>query len=197
MIMAIKWKKVFLGTVILNVLIIGTFILFLFLPGKTTIKDDYSSEVSSTDEGINLTVVTNKNDLTKLINHYLEDEFKDQSLNYKVLLTEKVMLIGSIPAFGKEIDLVMTFEPIRQNNGDLVLQQESISVGNVQLPVSFVLRYISDNYALPKWITIDAAEQSVYAAITELQLKSDVNVRVKTFNLNRDDISFSLIVPVK
>ncbi|MFC4322781.1 YpmS family protein [Litchfieldia salsa] len=194
--MKISWKKLFLGTMIINSMIIGTFILFLFIPEKKT--EDYNnySEISSIND-IDLTVVTNKKDLTKLINHYLEAEFKDQILNYKVLLTEKVMLIGSIPAFGKEIDLVMTFEPIPQKNGDLLLEQESISVGNVQLPVSFVLRYISDNYALPGWITIDAAEQSVYASITDLQLKSDVNVRVETFNLKNDDISFSLIVPVE
>ncbi|MBD8068059.1 YpmS family protein [Bacillus sp. PS06] len=192
--MTINWRNFFIGLVIINVLIVGLFLIFLFSPGEAINLPSVNEENEGKD-GINLTVTTNKHDLTQLINHYLEEEFQDQILNYKVLLSEKVMLIGSIPAFGKEIDLVMTFEPIPQANGDLMLQQESISLGNVQLPVSLVLRSISDNYALPDWITIDPSKHTVYAAITDLELKSDVNVRVNTFDLEKDDLSFSLIVP--
>ncbi len=192
--MIINWRNFFIGLVLLNLVTVCGFFYLLFSPGDESVKNEFP-DVSERN-GVPLTVVTNKEDLTTLMNSYLTEQSDSQVLNYKVILTEKVMLIGTIPAFGKEIDLVMTFEPIPQTNGDLLLEQESISLGQLQLPVSIVLSYISEQYQLPEWITIDASEHKVYAALTEMELNSDVTVKVENFDLSNDDISFQLVVPI-
>ncbi|WP_169891142.1 YpmS family protein [Litchfieldia alkalitelluris] len=196
--MIFTWRNMFFGIVIINVAIVLGLFFFIFFSGNDTneLKLTGYGEGINTESTINLTVLTNKKDLTTLINNYLEDEFQEQVLNYKIVLSEKVMLIGSIPAFGKEIDLVMTFEPVPQKNGDLILEQESISLGQIKLPVNFVLHYISENYALPEWITIEPNQHKIHAAITTMELNSNVAVKVESFDLKNDDISFGLMVPV-
>jgi len=188
----VNWKYYFLGLVTINVLVILVILIAVLLPGE--IPERHTNEKES--EQIDITIETNKQNLNKLINSYLQNELKNQPLEYKVLLTEKVMLIGTITAFEREIDLVMTFEPVAMENGDLLLKQESVSLGQLQLPVSYILKYISQNYSLPEWITIDPNERTVYATLTELKLKSDMKVKVDHFNLRNDNISFNLTVPL-
>lgn len=191
-----KWKMSFLGLLALNIVVIGLLIIPMLMPAGEN-KNTYESENKfNAVSGVELDVLTNKIELTRLINSYLKKESKNQPLEYKVLLDEDVLLIGTIQAFNKEIDLEMRFEPFATPNGDLLLEQKSISLGQISIPVSFVLTYIKENYALPEWVNINPKDRTVYVSLTNMKLKSDVKVRVNTFNLDNDDISFKLEVPV-
>lgn len=187
-----KWKFLFLALLALNLLCVLIFFGLLLAPNKeVALKEN----VDSTDK-VNLSVETNKEDLTRVINSFLKKEAKDNPLNYKVLLTERVMLLGTITVFGKEIDMVMTFKPEVIENGDLLLQQEAFTVGQVSLPVSFVLRYINDYYNLPEWVQIDSKKQDIYVYLSEMKMKSDMKVAVETFDLSKDELRFKLQVPI-
>lgn len=186
------WKFLFLTLLALNLVCVLIFFGLLFAPNKEV---DTKENVVSTDH-VNLSVETNKEDLTRVINNFLKKEAKDNPLNYKVLLTERVMLLGTITVFGKEIDMVMTFKPEVIENGDLLLQQEAFTVGQVSLPVSFVLRYINDYYNLPEWVQIDSKKQDIYVYLSEMKMKSDMKVAVETFDLSKDELRFKLQVPI-
>ncbi len=187
-----KWKFLFLTLLALNLVCVLIFLGLLFSPNKEVSPKE---KVISTNH-VNLSVETNKEDLTRVINNFLKKEAKDNPLNYKVLLTERVMLLGTITVFGKEIDMVMTFKPEVIENGDLLLQQEAFTVGQVSLPVSFVLRYINDYYNLPEWVQIDSKKQDIYVYLSEMKMKSDMKVSVETFNLSKDELRFKLQVPI-
>ncbi|WP_077618490.1 YpmS family protein [Bacillus sinesaloumensis] len=188
-----KWKFLFLTLIGINLVCVLLFFGFLFAPNKEVKK----KEIVDSNEYVNLSVQTNKEDLTRVINNFLKKEAKNNPLNYKVLLTERVMLLGTITVFGKEIDMVMTFKPEVLDNGDLRLQQEAFTVGQVSLPVSFVLRYINDYYNLPEWVQIDAKQQDIYVYLSEMEMKSDMKVAVETFDLSKDELRFTLQVPTK
>jgi uncharacterized protein YpmS len=187
-----KWKFLFLTLLAVNLVCVLIFFGLLFAPNKEVAPKE--NVVSSND--VNLSVETNKEDLTRVINNFLKKEAKDNPLNYKVLLTERVMLLGTITVFGKEIDMVMTFKPEVIENGDLLLQQEAFTVGQVSLPVSFVLRYINDYYNLPEWVQIDSKKQDIYVYLSEMNMKSDMKVAVETFDLSKDELRFKLQVPI-
>lgn len=187
-----KWKFLFLTLLALNLVCVLIFFGLLFAPNKEVAPKE---NVVSTDH-VNLSVETNKEDLTRVINNFLKKEAKDNPLKYKVLLTERVMLLGTITVFGKEIDMVMTFKPEVIENGDLRLQQEAFTVGQVSLPVSFVLRYINDYYNLPEWVQIDSKKQDIYVYLSEMKMKSDMKVAVETFDLSKDELRFKLQVPI-
>ncbi|WP_369385728.1 YpmS family protein [Mesobacillus boroniphilus] len=157
-------------------------------------KLELGADGSGADD-VAFNVSTNKRDLNRVINHYLEEEAKNSQINYEVLLTDEVELYGTLPLFSQELELRLTFEPQASKNGDLVLNQRSISVGKLNLPVSTVLKFVRDSYDMPDAVNIQPKEERVYVSMQRLKLKSDIKVRVNEFDLKKDNIKFTLLVP--
>jgi uncharacterized protein YpmS len=189
-----SWKKLFIGLLILNIIIvIGVFFL-VFLPTK---DDEIALKDINQDDYVQFHVQSNKSDLNQLINHYIEEQGLNKKIKYNVILTDQVELYGTMEVFTQEVELKLTFEPESLDNGDLILRQKTISIGHLQLPVPVVLKFIRDSYDFPAWVTIRPNEEEVYVNLHDLKLKSDTNVRVNTFDLKRDHIIFTLLVPIK
>lgn len=150
----------------------------------------------SGEKQVSFLVRTNKADLTRVINHYLVSEGFTGPIDYKVIVKDEVELYGTFPVFGQELEMMLTFEPQALENGDLVLNQKSISLGSLNLPVSNVMKIIQSNYSLPDWVRFQPNEKKVYVSLQEMELKSDIKVRATSFDLKRDDISFTLLIPV-
>jgi uncharacterized protein YpmS len=188
-----KWK---IGFFILLGLIAASILLFWILISmpaeESKIEPDRNN---ATMDDVAFHVSTNKRDLNRVINHYLEEEMKNSQFEYQVLLTDEVELYGTIPIFSQELELKLTFEPQALENGDLILKQRSISVGRLNLPVSTVLKFVRDSYHLPEAVEIQPKEERVYVSMQRLKLKSDIKVRVNEFDLKKDNIKFTLLVP--
>jgi uncharacterized protein YpmS len=185
-----KWKWLFIGLLAIN-------FLFLVIVGSLALQPSKGNESSMNAEGlkedVSLSIIAKKEDLNALINKYLQKEFHHQPLNYEVRLTDQVEVYGTIEAFGNDLDISMDFEPEVQKDGDLLLRQQSLAVGRLQLPVRTVLGYVNNNFSLPEWVRIHPKDESVYVALQEMEMKSDFRVKVKKFDLEKDDIQFTLI----
>lgn len=156
----------------------------------------FDSSSGSGEKHVSFDVSTNKADLNKIIHHYLVTEGFTGPIDYEVLVKDQVELYGTFPVFGQNLEMMLTFEPKALENGDLVLRQESISIGTLNLPVSYVMKVIQSNYKLPDWVSIQPNEKTIYVSLQEMELKSDIKIRANSFDLKRDDISFTLLVPV-
>lgn len=185
-----SWKKSFFTLLCINVITILTLLVLLILPVGGNIPLNKNEK----ENFVAFTVQTKKDDLTKLINHYIEKEGLDGPIDYFVHLSDEVELYGSLPVFNQEIELKMTFEAKALENGDLLLNQKSISIGQLNLPVSYVMKFIKQSYNLPEWVTIDPEKELVYVSLTSMKLKSDMTVFAEEFNLKRDKISLQLKV---
>ena len=190
-----NWKRLFILLLGLNVAFV--FLLFTFF---LIIINDSGNEpkiptIDSTQKKVALQIKTNKQDLNRVINHYLEKELSS-TYDYRVLLTDQVELYGAIPIFNEELNVKLTFEPKSLENGDLELQQKNMSIGNLSLPPSLVLKFIQNSYSLPEWIMIQPSEEKIYVSLQNFKLKSNFTVTVDEFNLKDDDIRFSLQLPM-
>ena len=190
-----RWKLAFF--ILLG--FVGVFILTLLMLAGTPVEqpetEQNNAEVTK-DQHVSFLVRTNKADLNKLINHYLEEEGFTGPMEYQVFVKDNVELYGTFPVFGQNLEMLLTFEPQALENGDLLLKQKSISIGSLNLPVAYVMKVIQQNYKLPNWVEIQPNNESVYVSLQEMELKSDIKVRANSFDLQRDDISFTLWVPV-
>jgi uncharacterized protein YpmS len=189
-----KWKTGFLLLVGLNLLIA---IIFLFLIMTPSVEKGKIQLTEPTDDNVSFQVKSNKNDLNRLINQYLKKEAADSPIDYQVQLQDEVELYGTLPFFSQQLNMKLTFEPEALGNGDLVLKQKSISIGSLNLPVSYVLNFIRENYKLPKGVDIRPNDKLIYINMQQIKLKSDIKIQVNKFDLKKDDIAFTLLVPVK
>lgn len=189
-----SWKKLFIALIILNIIVVVGVIFLIFLP---TQDEEITLKDINQDDYVQFHVQSNKADLNRLINHYIEEQGLNERIKYNVTLTDQVELYGTMKIFTQDVELKLTFEPASLDNGDLILRQKTISIGHLELPVPVVLKFIRDSYDLPSWITIRPNDEEVYVNLHDLKLKSDTKVRVNTFDLKRDNIVFTLLVPIK
>ena len=190
-----NWKRLFILLLGLNVaLVFLLFTFFLFMINDTG-NETKIPTIDPTDKQVALQIKTNKQDLNRVINHYLDKELHS-TYDYQVLLTDQVELYGAIPIFNEELNVKLTFEPKPLENGDLELQQKNMSIGNLSLPPSLVLKFIQNSYSLPEWIMIQPSKEKIYVSLNTFKLKSNFKVLVDEFNLKDDDIRFSLQLPM-
>lgn len=186
------WKTAFFTLLIINIVIIVFLFTMVFLPagGDSLTGENGVSKKSQAS----LTVTANKQDLNILINDFIEKENADSPIDYKVYLNDEVELCGTLPVFDQNVEMKLTFEPKALENGDLILSQNTIHIGKLQLPSRYVMNFIENNYHFPKWVEIFPNEKIIYIHLTDIKLKNQLHIHANTFDLKNDDISFSLLV---
>ncbi|MDQ7864241.1 DUF2140 family protein [Peribacillus frigoritolerans] len=68
--------------------------------------------------------------------------------------------------------------------------------GKMNLPVSYVMNLINERYNMPEWVSISPNDESIYVSLQDMELKSDIRVKAKEFDLKNDDISFFIDHPI-
>jgi uncharacterized protein YpmS len=189
-----NWKNGFFLLLGIDV-VISILIITLIMTPSTERKQSKLTNVNK--DTVSFYIKSNKHDLNLLINHYLRKEAAGTPIEYQIHLRNEVELYGIIPFFSEKLNMKLTFVPKALKNGDLELKQKSISIGNLHLPVANVLQFIRENYKLPTGVDIQPNNKLVYINMQQLKLKSDTKVKVNKFNLTKDDIAFTLLVPVK
>ncbi|MBS4203204.1 YpmS family protein [Lederbergia citrea] len=188
------WKILFIALLTINILIVVSLGTLLFLASDQERVPESNPNSKTVSEFF---IRTEKDDLNKLINHYIEKEGLNGPIHYQVLLTDEVELYGEVKVFSETMQLKMTFEPIALDNGDLVLEQKTLSLGGVKLPVSYILKFIRDAYKFPEWVIIQPNDKQIYVALQKMRLNGGIRVRTEEFNLAEDRISMKMLVPVK
>ncbi|NHC38725.1 YpmS family protein [Bacillus sp. MM2020_1] len=189
-----KWKIGFLLLFGINLLFTIVMLSLVMFPSNGPQTSKLNVPMG---EHVSFHVKSNKNDLNKLINHYLKEEAADSPIDYQIILGKEVELYGTLPFFSEELNMKLTFEPKALENGDLVLKQKSMTIGSLHLPISYVLNFISENYKIPKGVDIRPKDKLIYVNMKQLKLKSDIKIKADKFDLKKDDIRFTILVPVK
>lgn len=189
-----KWKLAFLILLGINLAVM----IFIFSLALVSPKNKEQNQLQEPSKDyVSFYVKSNKNDLNLLINHYLRKQSAGSPIDYRVVLGNEVELYGTLPVFSDILNLKLSFEPVALTNGDLVLKQKSMSIGQLNLPISFVLNVISENYQLPSGVEIRPNDKLVYIHMQQLKLNSDFKIKVDQFDLKKDMIAFTLLAPVK
>ncbi|GGC96883.1 hypothetical protein GCM10007216_29590 [Thalassobacillus devorans] len=187
-----KWKVLFLALAALNIGIVFWILAMIFLPTSYTLVNVENQEQSDEAE---FTIVSTKENLEQLVNEFLNELPSDEDMNFSVSLERNVELKGNIKAFDQKIPLTVSFEPIVQENGDVILQQEGISLGKLPLPNKKVLEYVDKSFDLPEWVIVNPNEENIYVAVTDMKPASNFDLRVDRFNLKTNQLAFKIRVP--
>ncbi|NRD80465.1 YpmS family protein [Bacillus sp. BRMEA1] len=189
-----KWKVAFLILLGIN-LVVLIVICSLALVSPKNYENSQLKEPLS--DFVSFHVKSNKDDLNQLINHYLQEQAAGSPINYRLVLGDEVELYGILPVLSDNLNMKISFEPIALKNGDLVLKQKKISLGRLNLPISFVLSVISESFRVPQGVEIRPNDKLVYIHMQDIKLKSDMKIKVDQIDLPKDKIGFSILVPVK
>lgn len=190
-----SWKQLFLGIVGANVCFVLFFFIFLLWPVSDT--EISKEELLEEEPGAEFTISSSKQNLDELVNQYVDNYMKDKDDKYTVKFDENVQLLGSVEAFQTDIPISITLEPSVQENGDLVLYASDMSLGLLGLPEKKILEYVKKELETPEWVNIDPKNQLIYIGVTQMEVKSNFKVKVQSFDLKNDHITFKIKVPNK
>ena len=188
-----KWKKAFYSLLIFNGIVFVVLLALLFGPvpeNKAPVRHERGDQESS-----EFIIRTSKQNLNNLVNAYIEQLLGDSDHYYRISLDEDVHLIGELPVFSTTVPLSVHFEPLVQDNGDLILKQKSISVGLLELPNKKIMEYMADLLPMPEWVTVNPQEQEIYVAVTDMDIRSNFHVAVETIDLEANNLAFRLKIP--
>ncbi len=188
-----NWKKLFVTLAAINILLIVGVVLLIYwpVPGVEPPEKVFLEEES----GAEFTIRSSKDNLNELVNAYIEKLPKPDNIQYSLRLDEEVHLMGTVEAFSTEVPVNISFEPIVQENGDIILQSTGMSLGLLRLPQDRILQYVSSRVETPEWITINPKEEHIYIALTQMELRSNFHIRAQQVDLLNDNISFRIKVP--
>ncbi|MFC3039907.1 YpmS family protein [Virgibacillus xinjiangensis] len=190
-----RYKKLFYGLLLFNVLVVLVIISLVFWPAAE--GPPRPSQERPAVESSEFTIRTTKQNLNELVNGYLDQALKGSRHQYHISLEEDVHLIGELPVFSTTVPLSVHFEPIVQDNGDLVLKLTSISLGLLELPNQRIMGYMDDHLPMPSWVTVRPKQEEIYIAVTEMNLRSNFQVEVEHIDLEANHLSFKLHVPYR
>ncbi|MBX0358023.1 YpmS family protein [Halobacillus sp. Nhm2S1] len=187
-----KWRTSFWLLALINLGVVIWLAALVFLPSSYTIVNVDQEKESPDAE---FTIVSTKENMEQLANEYLSELSTQTVFDYSITLDRNVTLSGNIKAFDQVIPINVELHPEVQENGDLVLRQEKISLGKLPLPNKKVLEFVKDNYNLPEWVIVNPNEENIYVAVTQMDTASNFNVKVDRFNLNSNQLAFKIAVP--
>lgn len=190
-----NWKKLFFLLLSINFIILFVIVFLIFWPMEEPTYPQ--KEFIEEDAGAEFTIRSGKENLTELANAFLKKLPKEDNFTYMISLDDEVKLLGTIIAFGAEVPIQISFDPVVQENGDIILQSTNMSLGLLRLPQDRILKYVNDRIDTPEWITINPKEEHIYIAVTQMELKSNFKVKVQQFDLENDNITFRIKVPNK
>ncbi|EHF3642776.1 TPA: DUF2140 family protein [Listeria innocua] len=188
------WKWICLTLISLLILLAGWLYVTVFVLSP---QEEPTPSLISNKSNIEFQTSTTKSDLNQLISSYIEEFSKEQDIGYKVFVANNVNFTAEAKIFGEPVELRLKFSPKVVDNGNIELSLTDMSVGALPLPVSYVMNYVNKNYKFPEWVTVLPKKEKIYLSLDKLKLKGDTKVRADTLNLKKDDISFTLLVPVK
>lgn len=187
------WKILFFSLV--GLILVGVIFIFILVGIPSEVPDRESTKTSQEETSILLQ--SDKESLNQLINNSIAKYQTTGSFKYDVVLTDYIELYTTIPVFNNDLQLKMTFTPTTLQNGDLLLKQRSMKLGQMKLPVSYVLNFLKKQNNLPEWLIINPKKEEIHVSISDIILVDDYRMKVKNFDLKADDISFRLVFPLK
>lgn len=185
------WKWAFL---ILLGVVVGAIFWFIMQLQPYSQGEVNQTPLDTSDE-IVLEVRTGKEELSQLVNQYIENNMDGDDMSYTLVLEDQAELQGEIEVFGFPVPFTLLFDPYVLENGNLQLRATDLQLGSLSLPISFVMNQIGSRLPLPDWVVMDSETQMIVINLNEFELREGVQFSVERIDLPEDDIRIRIHLP--
>ena len=142
-----------------------------------------------------LTVNATKENLEGIANTYIRKAMKGEPIPVTMKVEDEVLLHSEMTMFSYTVPVVMHFDPVVREDGNLILKLTKIEIGILDVPPATVLKVLKDSVKLPPWMVVRPKEEELFINLSEIPVSGNLQVRAKTFNLAQDEIILEIIIP--
>lgn len=185
------WKWAFLT---LAAILIGTGIWFVQQLQPVRYGEVNETPVN-TEDVMTFSVAAQKEEVTQLMNQYIDEEVTGSNVNYEVLLDENFQLAGSFEVFGFEVPFNLYMDPFVTDNGNIQLKADQLSLGQLNLPISFVMNQLGNQLSIPEWVVIDGETETITLNLNDFQLDSGIFFSAERIDLVENELLVNVHIP--
>lgn len=150
----------------------------------------------ATVSNTSLTVVLNRKQVNALSANYLNKFLKGQQVKYHFMVGKKyATLVGDTKFMGVKVRFAINFIPQMTKQGNILLKAKGLSVGQLNIPLRFVMGYIAKNYNIPKWVSINAKKKTVLLDLNRYSKHRSLKYSAKEINMADGRFRFLITVP--
>ena len=174
------------GIGITLVALVALVIVLILLPQDRTEVTDTKPQIGQAS----FTVAVDRKELNALVEQYLNNDpaLKDK---FRFEMTKSGMMVyGTYKLLGQNVDFGMKMVPEVTKNGGILLHAKSVAVGQLPLPVKYVMGYLGNMVDLPKWLTIDTSEQTILIDLGKAPEVQGMRVKAVTIDPAKDKFLF-------
>ncbi len=184
------WKWGFL--VLLSIFLAGG--IYVTFKASRPIQQVDDQVVRSSNQYDRIPIKLKKNQINDLSAAYLSQFQKDEDFNYEFKIGQRYAILSEeTEILGKKIQFALTMIPKVTKSGNIKLKAHGLTVGTLNLSAKIVLKYISRNYQLPKWVSIDGDEALL--RLNQIKTTNKVSFQAKTIDIDKNDFQFIINVP--
>lgn len=184
-----KWKVAFF--VLAGVIIMALVSLVYF---ATADIEQASPREPIAIEGNILTVETTAKEFEAIAKQYLTDAMNKSPVPVELVVDDKIYLYSTLTLFNFEVPIQMDFSPV-VSDGNIVLEQDAVHVGNINIPPGMVLKLMADSVDFPSWITVQPNDEQIYVDLSRINIASGSRVRAQEIDLANDKIVLQVVIP--
>ena len=174
------------GIGITLVALVALVIVLILLPQDRTEVTDTKPQIGQAS----FTAGVDRKELNALVEQYLNNDpaLKDK---FRFEMTKSGMMVyGTYKLLGQNVDFGMKMVPEVTKNGGILLHAKSVAVGQLPLPVKYVMGYLGNMVDLPKWLTIDTSEQTILIDLGKTPKVQGMRVKAVTIDPAKDKFLF-------
>lgn len=142
-----------------------------------------------------LTVNATKEDFEGIANTYIQKAMKKEPLPVTMEVADDIILSSELTVFSYTLPVIMHFDPVVREDGNLTLKQSSVEIGQLNIPPSTILKILKDSVKLPPWMIVRPKEEELFIDLGALPISGDLQVKAKEFNLDKDEIILEILIP--
>lgn len=187
-----RWKISFFALAGL----VAAAIIYLFIVIGTAAESvPIPTNERKTGKGNYLTVNATKEDFEGIANTYIQEATKKEPLPVTLEVKNDIILSSELTVFSYTLPVIMHFDPVVREDGNLTLKQSSVEIGKLNIPPSTILKILKDSVKLPPWMIVRPKEEELFIDLGALPISGDLQVRAKEFNLYEDEIILEIFIP--
>lgn len=186
-----RWKISFF--VLAGIVAAAIIYLFMFI-AKTAESVPVPKAPETRGFGHHLTVNATKEDFEGIANTYIKKAMKDEPLPVTLEVANDIILSSELTVFSYTLPVIMHFDPIVREDGNLTLKQSSVEIGDLNIPPATILKILKDSVKLPSWMIVRPKEEELFIELTALPISGDLQVKAKEFNLDKDEIILDIFI---
>lgn len=187
------WKVSFFMLVFLIIVSVGGVVVWAIPLGEDKPIPSRVAEEPQQKASV-LTVETTVEDFERLALKYFEKELKNSKLPVDITVNDKIEMVSDLVVFGLNVPIAMKFDPIVNEDGNIILKQTEVNVGKLNIPPSTVLNLLDDAIKFPSWIVVRPKAEEIFVDLSNITI-SGSKVRANEIDLENNRIQLEVTVP--